>query len=43
MASIGERSDALLAGKTPKIIPIPEDTPRASITEERSIYAGKNL
>ena len=37
IASIGERSAAFLAGKTPKIMPINEDTPRANTIEFKSI------
>lgn len=43
IASIGDRSAAFLAGNTPKIIPIPDDTPIASTTVGRSTYAGKTL
>ena len=40
---MGDRSAAFFAGKTPKITPITDETPRASATEVKSIYAGKNL
>ena len=42
IASIGDKSAAFFAGNTPKIIPIPEDTPSASNTEFKSIYAGNH-
>ena len=40
---MGERAAAFLAGKTPKIIPTPEETPRAITTVIKSMYTGKKL
>jgi hypothetical protein len=37
IASIGDRSEAFLAGNTPKITPIALDTPRANATDGKSI------
>jgi len=42
IASIGERLAALRAGKTPKKIPINEETLTAITIEVPSILAGKN-
>lgn len=43
IASIGERLAAFLAGITPNTIPIADETVNATATEERLMYAGKNL
>jgi hypothetical protein len=40
-ASIGESLEAFLAGATPKIIPIAEETPKARSMEDAVILAGK--
>lgn len=40
---MGESLEALRAGATPKIIPTAEETPKAKMTEEMVILAGKKL
>jgi len=43
MASMGERLAARRAGKTPKNIPIPEETPKAKTTAVKLIAAGNQI
>ena len=40
---MGDKSEALRAGATPKIMPTDEETPKANRTELRVTFAGKKL